>query len=72
LVHRKNEYRKKRALKVAKKQVDDVVATETVDQLDTLPVSLPNLQQIYINESTRFLLQLKHRVQKTTVLPKGT
>ena len=63
---------RKEPLKLLKKQVDDIVATETVDQLDTLPVSLPNLQQIYIDASTPSLLQLKHHVQKTAVLLKGT
>ena len=71
-VRRKNEYRKKRALKIAAKQ--ESLQDEDVDvaQPDTLPISLPNLQQIYFDASTLSLLQLKHRVEKTAVLPKGT
>ena len=66
----KNEYRKKRALKIAAKQ--ESLQDEDVAQPDTLPISLPNLQQIYFDASTPSLLQLKHRVEKTAVLPKGT
>ena len=44
------------------------------EQVDTLPISLPNynMQQISFDASTISLLQLRNSVHKTAVLPKGT
>ena len=44
------------------------------EQVDTLPISLPNynMQQISFDASTISLLQLRNRVHKTAVLPRGT
>lgn len=61
-VHRKNEFRKKRASKIAAKQ-----DPQPVPQLPM--ISIP--KEVYYNAPAPSLLQFKERVQKTKILPQG-
>jgi len=69
-VHRKNEYKKKQTRKAAALQ--SLPVEVVIEEVDTPPVSLPNMQRIYFDASAPTLLQVRHRVQKTATFPKDT
>jgi len=67
-VHRKNEYRIKRALKETNNSACAVEIQHAKPVLQ-LPISIP--QQCYFDAPVASLTQLKERVQNAKVLPPG-
>ena len=65
-VHRKNEFRKKRANKIAAKQ-DPQPVPQLVPQLPMISIA----KEVYYNAPVPSLFQLKEQVQKTQILPQG-
>ena len=61
-VHRKNEFHKKRANKIAAKQ-----DSQPVPQLPVISIA----KEVHYNAPASSLFQLKERVQKTQILPQG-